>query len=180
MAEIKSTLDLAMERTKKISISRGEREEIKKKEILQKVIGLFNRYREGRLSLNEIQKEIERMDEKTEKTVKTALLSQWIDALSLGNEHEKLFKGVELLKNRDVDEVRQKLHRLIIEYQREKEKVKQEVRTQSINALKRIGISGSAVEPKIEGSELWEKELKQLDHHYGVKLEKVKEQLRNL
>ena len=180
MGEIKSTLDLAMERTKKISISQEEREEIKSKEILQKVTGLSNRYREGCLSLNEIQKEIERMDEKTERLVKEALLSQWIDALSLGDEDERLLKGVESLKNRDVDEVRKKLHRLIIEYQREKEKVKQEVRTQSINALKRIGFSGSAVEPNIAGSELWEKELKNLDHHYRVKLEEVKDQLGNL
>jgi len=180
MGEIKSTLDLAMERTKKISISQEEKEEIKRKEILQKVTGLSNRYREGRLSLNEIQKEIERMDGKTEKTVKEALLSQWIDALSVGDEDERLLKGVESLKNQEVDDVRQKLHRLIIEYQREKEKVKQDVRTQLIKALRKEGISGSAVEPKIEGTELWEKELKKLDHHYRVKLEEIKDQLRGL
>jgi hypothetical protein len=45
MGEIKSTLDLAMERTKKISISQEEKEEIKRKEILQKVTGLSNRYK---------------------------------------------------------------------------------------------------------------------------------------
>ena len=178
MGEIKSTLDLAMERTKKISISQEEREEIKRKEILQKVTGLSNRYREGRLSLNEIQKEIERMDEKTERLVKEALLSQWIDALSLGDEDERLLKGVEALKNRDVDEVRKKLHRLIIEYQREKEKVKQEAKTQSIKALRREGISGSAVEPNIEGSELWEDELERVNQVYHVKLKEIKEQLR--
>jgi hypothetical protein len=180
MGEIKSTLDLAMERTRKISISQEEREEIKTKEILQKVVGLSNRYREGLLSLNEIQREIQRMDEKTERLVRETLLSQWIDALSLGDEDERFLKGVELLKNRDVDEVRKKLHRLIIEYQREREKTKQEVRTQSIDALRRIGISGSAVEPNIEGTEPLEKELKKLDHHYRVKLEEVKGQLRNL
>jgi hypothetical protein len=180
MGEIKSTLDLAMERTKEISISQEEREEIKRKEILQKVTGLSNRYREGRLSLNEIQKEIERMDQKTEKAVREALLSQWIDALSLADEDERLLKGVESLKNRDVDEVTQKLHHLIIEYQGEKEKVKQEAKTQSIKALRSEGISGSAVEPNIAGSELWEDELKKLDHHYRVKLEEIKDQLRSL
>ena len=48
---------------------------------------------------------------------------------------------MESLKNRDADEVTQKLHRLIIEYQGEKEKVEQEVRTQSIKALRREGVS---------------------------------------
>jgi len=83
MAEIKSTLELAMERTKKIAISKEERKEIKQKEILHKINGLFRRYMEGHLSLNEILKEIERMDEKTRPTAKEILLSQWIDALSL-------------------------------------------------------------------------------------------------
>jgi hypothetical protein len=179
MGEIKSTLDLAMERTKKISISQEEREEIRRKEILEKVTGLAHRYREGRLSLNEIQKEIERMEEKTEKWAKEALLSQWIDALSLENEDERLLNGIESLKNRDVGEVKQELHWLIIEYEREKEKVLQEVGTQSIEALRRQGISGSAVEPRIEGNELWEKELKKLGHRYRGKLEGIKEQLRH-
>jgi len=40
MAEIKSTLELAMERTKKITISEKEREEIKRKRIEKKVNGL--------------------------------------------------------------------------------------------------------------------------------------------
>jgi Spy/CpxP family protein refolding chaperone len=112
--------------------------------------------------------------------VKEALLSQWIDALSLDDEDERLLKGVESLKNQEVDDVRQKLHRLTIEYQREKEKVKQDVRTQLIKALRKEGISGSAVEPKIEGTDRLEKELKKLDHHYRVKLEEIKDQLRGL
>ena len=118
------------------------------------------------------------MDEKTEMAVKKALLSQWIDALSLASEDERLLKGVELLKNRDVDEVTQKLHRVIVEYQREKEKVKQEAKTQSIKALRREGISGSAVEPNIERSELWEDELERVNQVYHVKLKEIKEQLR--
>jgi len=49
MGEIKSSLELAMERTKKIAISEKEREEIKRREIDQKVNALSNRYREGHL-----------------------------------------------------------------------------------------------------------------------------------
>ena len=64
-----------MERTKKFKISEKEREEIRRKEILQKVTSLFHRYREGHLPLNEILKEIERMEEKAAKMVKEDLLS---------------------------------------------------------------------------------------------------------
>jgi hypothetical protein len=180
VAEIKSTLELAMERTKKIAISEEERGEIKRKEILQKATGLFHRYMEGHLPLNEILKEIERMEERTGTMVKEVLLSQWMDALSLNDEDERLIKGIESLKNRGADEVKKKFHDLLSQYRREKEKVKQEVKTQSVEALRREGIYGSAVDPNIEKGQLLKKELGKLDHPYEVKLKELKDQLRIL
>jgi hypothetical protein len=180
MAEIKSALELAMERTKKITISEKEKEEIKRKEILRKVNSLFHRYMEEYLPLNEILREVDRMDEKTRTMAKEILLSQWIDALSLNDEDERLIKGIESLKNRASDEVKKKFHDLLSQYRREKEKVKQQVKTQSLEALRREGIYGSAVDPNTERSEIWKKESEKLDHSYGMKLEEIKEQLKGL
>jgi len=180
MGEIKSTLELAMERTKKFAISEKEKEEMKQKEALQKATGLFHRYREGHLSLNEILKQIEKMEKKTAITVRESLLSQWIDALSLDDDDERILKGIESLKRRSIDEVKQKFNHLLAQYQREKEKVKEKVRAQFTEALRKDGIYGSAVEPKIEGGELWKKENEKLDHSYKMKLEEIKHQLRAL
>jgi ElaB/YqjD/DUF883 family membrane-anchored ribosome-binding protein len=180
MAEIKSTLELAMERTKKIAISREEREEIKQQETLQKVNALLHRYMEGHLPLNEILRKIERMDEKTRTMSKEILLSQWIDALSLNEEDERLLRGIEALKGKDIDEVKEKFHHLLSQCRKEKEKIKQEIRVRSEEALRREGIYGNAVEPNIEGSQHLEKELGNLDQLYGVKLKEIKEQLRAL
>jgi len=47
-------------------------------------------------------------------------------------------------------------------------------------ALKRDKIWGSAVEPKLEGSELWKKENETLDRSYQIRLDEIKEQLRRL
>lgn len=180
MGEIKSTLELAMERTKKFAISEKEKEEIKQKEVLQKATSLFHRYREGHLSLNEILKEIERMEKKTATMVKELLLSQWIDALSLDDDNERILNGIESFKQRNIDEVKQKFRHLLSQYQGEKEKGKEKVRGQFIEALRKNGISGSAVEPKFEGGELWKKEKEKLDQSYRLKLEEIKEQLRGL
>jgi hypothetical protein len=178
MGEIKSTLELAMERTKKIVISKKEKEEMKQKEILQKAISLFHRYREGPLSLYEVQKEIDHLEENAAKTVKKALLSRWIDALSLNEENERLFKGIEWLKESDSKELKHKFFQLLFQYQREKKEVKEKVKVQLTEGLSRDGIYGSAVEPKIEGGELWKKEQGKLDQPYQMKLEEIKEQLR--
>jgi len=180
MAEIKSTLELAMERTKKFEISEKEREEIKRKEILQKVTSLFHRYRESHLPLNEILKEIERMEEKAAKMVKEDLLSQWIDALSLNDDDERLLKGIESLMDREIDDEKQKFDSLLSEYQKEKEKVKQELKAALVEILRKEGIDGSAVEPNIEAGDRWEKELLKLNRLYGAKLEEIKKELRHL
>jgi hypothetical protein len=180
MGVIKSSLELAMERTKNFAISEKEKEEFKQKEVLQKATSLFHRYREGGFSLNEILKQIEKMDKKTATRVKELLLSQWIDALFLGDNDERIFKGIESLKQRSIDGVKQKFHHLLSQYQGEKKKIKETVKVQLAEALRRDGIYGSAVEPKIEGSELWKREKEKLDHSYGIKLEEIKEQLRGL
>ena len=180
MGEIKSTLELAMERTKHFAISEKEKEEIKQKEVLQKATSLFHRYREGHLSLNEVLKEIERMERRTATTVKKHLLSHWIDALSLDDDDERILKGVESLKERSIAEAKQRFHDLLSQYQREKEKVKEKTGVQLIEALKKDGIYGSAVEPKLEGSELWKKENENLDCPYLIKLDEIKEELRRL
>jgi hypothetical protein len=67
---------------------------------------------------------------------------------------------------------------LLSRYQREKEKIKEKARLQLMEGLRKDGISGSAVEPKFEGSELWEKENEGLNHSFKMALEGIKEQLR--
>jgi hypothetical protein len=69
---------------------------------------------------------------------------------------------------------------LLSQYRKEEEKVKEKVRAQLTEALKREGIHGSAVELNIEASPLWKKEGKNLDHLYSSKLEEIKEALRSL
>lgn len=120
------------------------------------------------------------MDEKTQTIAKDAFLSQWIDALSLKDEDERLLTGIESLKHRSADQLKEKHHQLLSRYRREKEKVKEKVRAQLTEALKREGIYGSAVEFNIEASPLWKKEGENLEHLYGSKLEEIKEALRSL
>jgi hypothetical protein len=180
MGEIKSTLELAMERTKRFAVSEKEKEEMKQQEALRKATGLFHRYREGHFSLNDVLKEVERMERKTATTVKEYLLSHWIDALSLVDDNERILRGVESLKGRSVAEVKQRLDCLLSQYQKEKEKAREMAGVQSVEALKKDGIWGSAVEPKLEGSELWRKENETLNQSYGMTLGEIKEQLRRL
>ena len=180
MAEIKSTLELAMERTKKVAISDKEKEEIKQKEILQKATSLFYRHREGHLSLNDMMKEMEKMEETVATTVKQSLLSQWIDALSLEEDAARTFQGIESFKGQNIDETKEEFRKILLTYQAEKEKLKERMKEELTKELRKDGIYGNAVEPKLEGSEIWKKENEKLHQSYRMKLEEIKGQLRGL
>jgi hypothetical protein len=182
MAEIKSTLELAMERTKRLAISNEEKREIKQKEIAQRATSLSNRYIEEHLSVSDILKEIERMEEGTAIAVKDFLLSRWIGSLSLNGESERLVKGIESLKDQHhgVDDVKRRLLYLISQYQGERKDVEKEVSIQAIEALKREGIYGSAVEPPIEEEEFFRSKIEELKGKYESRLREIKEELRAL
>jgi len=182
MAEIKSTLELAMERTKRLAISNEEKREIKRKEITQRATSFSSRYIDEHLSVSDILKEIERMEERTAIEVKKLLLSQWIGALSLNGENERLLKGIGSLKDqhRGVDDLKQRLFCLVSQYQREKEDVEKEVSIRVIGALKREGIYGSAVVPHIEEEELSKGKIEELKDKFELTLNEIKEKLRDL
>ncbi len=180
MAEIKSTLDLVMEKTKKLAMTAEEKEELKRKEIFQRARGLFHRYLDGTISLTEIVCEIEKLGSPSGAMVKDILVSQWIEALSLSGDNEKLLKGIKLLKDRDVEEANRKLLIAQDQYRSQKERVRQEVSLQLREALRKKGIGGTAVVPNVEGNPLWKERLDRLGQIYQKQMEEIKESLRRL
>ncbi len=178
MGEIKSTLELVMEKTRGIAISEDEKREMKKKEVLQKGTALSNRYREGQISLGHVLKEIEKMEEKTATDVRELLLSQWIDGLSLSDDDERLLEGIEALGHRGIEDVKKEFRRLLSEYRREREKGRLQAQSRIAEILRQEGIGGSAVEPNPERSDLWEESMRRLDLFYGKEMEKIKDELR--
>ncbi len=179
MGEIKSSLELALERTKGLKISEKEREEIKRKEIVQKAESLAHRYREGSITIKEIQKEMERMEKKRATEIENHLIDHWLQGLSLTLRDERILDGIEALRNQPMDAIKREFRSLIVSYQEEKENTKQKLRTIILEGLKKEGFDGSAVEPCIESSPLWEKESLRIEQSYQEGLEKLKERLRH-
>lgn len=180
MAEIKSALELAMEKSKKYVISDEEREAIREKEILQKAMGLFYRYKEGHLSQNEMMREIEKMDEKVRERVKEVLLLQSVDTLSLEEDAERLFSVFESIKGRSLNDVKEKFQNLRSIFQNEIEETRQKLSLQLVEALKDEGIDGDAVEPNVEGSEEWKGRVEEVNRSHRENLNEIKDALKRL
>ena len=60
MAEIKSTLDLIMERTKNLTLTKEEKKAIHTKEVKCRVRGWFQRYGDGSLTIRDIKEYMEK------------------------------------------------------------------------------------------------------------------------
>ncbi len=157
-----------------------EKEEIRLKDILKKATAMFHRYMENSLSLNEMERELERVEEKTSGAIREILLAQWIDAILLEKGNEKAFRGIEFLKGRSVDDTRQKLELLQSEYRQEKRQIEEMVRRRLEETLKKEGIHGSAVVPHVRGSEEWRKNMEATQQTFKGRVEEIKEGLRKL
>lgn len=180
MAEIKSTLELALERTKKYALSEKEREEIKQKELQERIQSLFHRYREDRLHLADLQREMGRMEEASRQAVKEGLLRLWMEELSLEGENERLLKGIEWLKGVSLEEVRESLRRLISHYQDARDQVALDFRARSLETLKAEGFSGEAIEPNLEADPSFQKARSELEQRYRAQLDEIKKRLQRL
>ncbi len=180
MAEIKSALELALEKSRKYAISDEEREKIREKEFLQKAMGLFNRFKEGHLSTNEVTREIEKMDEKTGERVKAILLSQWVDHLTLDSISERFLDAFESLKGRSLKEIREKFGNLLAAYRSEIGEVRQKLSLEMAEKLKAEGIGGDAVEPHVEGSEDWKERVERVNRSHRERLGEIKNAMKRL
>lgn len=180
MGEIKSSIELAMERSRRFALTEEEREEIKKKELEERASRLFHRYREGSFSLHDLEREMERVDEPQRAQVKAALLGLLIDALTLEGEYERVLSGIEWLKGSPLDAFRKRFHDLALSLSQEKEKVEQEGRKAMMEELKRMGFSGSAIEPNDAQNPETNRLRAALERSYQDQVQKLREALRNL
>lgn len=90
MGEIKSTLDLVMERTKHLSMSSAEKEQQQSTEIEKKVKGLLQRATDGALEVDELFNALDRLQQSEGVKVKAILLDAVADRLDLDRDNSDL------------------------------------------------------------------------------------------
>ena len=172
MAEIPSTIDLMMERTRGMTLSSEEREEVRKEEVLKRAKGIRLKLVNEGLRLNDVLSGLDSEILEDRSLLEWALWQTMVEMLPT--------EGDELIRSLDVMEK--------LPQSRTKADTLKQVRVCFKNALKRqaldrqkalakekkklaaIGISGSAVMPKIPSREGW-------DAEFQSEMEKLKKEL---
>ena len=176
MAEIKSTLDLVMEKTKNLSFSNEERQGQKNKEIGSRIRGLLNKFQNEAISFDRFNSEYQ-------------VLKKEYSLMGTGNEHliKEICGQIELGKNN------QALFDLLAEFKVSDfegfTSVLQEFQTVRDTAARERGkilkdqlaeahfISGSAVVPNLENDDDWRNEAGEIRAEFEAKLNQAKTKL---
>ena len=152
MAEIKSTIDLIMERTKSLSASPQEREAFQRQEREKRLRGLVQRLLDDNLTLDGVKDELAKEKKNGSAAEVTGVLK---DALA-GHvdpeaDNERLFRYVNELVGTPGDRLRETLAACREEATSRKAVLAERQRKE----LESNGITGSAVLPNPEADPLW-------------------------
>jgi hypothetical protein len=174
MGEIKSTLDLVMEKTRHLTLSQEEKDAQKKVEVHKRLKGLVQRYQDNLLRKDGLEKELDILKKTYGMNVDGALSNLLLSSLEPGRPYKTY---IELLnENCDVDV--SGLEKIFQDFKGAVKSVT-EKRFNEIKAdlEKKRGISGAAVVPKLEGDHQWLSMLGDIKGRYDQILSREKGRL---
>jgi hypothetical protein len=150
MGEIKSTLDLIMERTKNLSMSPEEKEENRRQEWLKKARGWIQRFLDDLVSSEKVKEEL--FSPAPPEGWQGILKKELVDGLEPGRNNEKRLLLMERILNISEVPYREILRSFSHKVEEEGERQKKAL----VEHWREKGISGRALVPNLEGHPLWE------------------------
>jgi hypothetical protein len=147
MGEIKSTLDLVMEKTRHLTLSQEEKEEQKHIEVNKKLQGLLQKYQDNLLKKEHLEKELDSLRKAYDLKVDKMLSRMLLDSLKIGHKNESLLELLNEICGLDVSGLEVLFHDFQDAVGFASEKRIKEIKADL--AEKRF-ISGSAVVPNPE------------------------------
>ncbi len=158
MAEIKSTIDLVMEKTKHLTLSAEEKVEVQFQDFLKKVPGFVKRVLDGALAPEQLLDEIKTQPQELADRVRREIGRQLSQALDLSEKSNPLMLALEMLAEPGWSGLLAEVKRCRSEYQAARGGSQKQARDRILTRLAAAGIRGSAVVAKLEGDESWEAE----------------------
>ena len=174
MSEIKSTLELALEKTKHLTLSEEEKQKQRKDEFAQKLRGILQKYRNHLVKQDRTKESLLALQKEYGFDYKKALITATLDLIRFDDDNEPLFEILESVCNAETSNLRT----LCKDYQQRIASAVHKTLTQAKNALdKNYGISGSAVLPNVEQEESLKGETENLYDQFTLDLKRCAQKL---
>ena len=166
MAEIRSTLDIIMEKAKNLTVTDEDKKDFVEKEVQGRVKGLFQKYLDDILSTQQLKTEMASFDEERRPFAEKELRAMCLTAMTVEGDNQPFFDILAQLLGCDIKPVLD----LIDEF-REQRKKEHDKRTKAqIQTLEARGVSGSAVIPNLKANPSWRSYLSDMADQFQEKL----------
>lgn len=176
MAEIKSAIELAMEKTKGLGMDEEERESFARKDVENRVRAILRRYQEGMIDDDGVKKELSNI-EGDENLKAKVLLDTLIEGFDLTGDNEKIFALFHLTGSGLDKRLGVELEALQESFTKEVEKRKIIIRARIEDKLKARGITGNGIEPNTQTWDEWKETLDEVARTFNGRLEEWKKRL---
>ena len=152
MGEIKSTLDLVMERTRHLTLSQEEKAEQKHLEFRKHLQGLIQKFQDKTLKMGRVERQLDALEKEHGVTEKDIFLNEVTERLSLEQDNQPLFQLLEEICGKStkafvsvLDEYQDAVRAMSAEKYQEAE----------AQLADKYSISGTAVVPNLDAYQEW-------------------------
>ena len=171
MGDIKSTLDLVMEKTKNLNLSDEEREQQKNKQIKDRLRGLVQKFQDSILSIDNLRSDYHKLKKEHGLTNNRYLIDEICSQILPAKDNQALFDLLAEFKASGFDQLESVLEEYQTVLQSAAEQRRQSLKDQLAQTH---SISGSAVVPNLENDAEWHKAADKLSLKYMRLLEEAK------
>jgi hypothetical protein len=174
MGEIKSTLDLVMEKTKNLNLSDEERRGQKNKEIESRIRGLLQKFKDQALNIDNLRSEYQKLQKDHDLSDNTPVIKEICKRIELGKDNYTWFELLAQFVAADIEEVTSVLH----EFDEVIDATAWE-RSQTLRdkLAEEHFISGPAVVPNLEADEAWQEQVREIRAKFEPLLNQAKAKL---
>jgi hypothetical protein len=179
VAEIKSTLELVLERTRNMTLSPEEKLRLEDEKGLRQARGLFQKYADGIWALQQLEQHLLEEAAPNHDAVKrhiSLLMIQSVSTSVAGTYDAEDMR--EWLGQKAAGDINQ-LSAVLARYQEETSKLHRETEIRLKGELEQRGIKGSAVKPKVTADKHWQTRNNELKKEAEHKLENIRNNLNN-
>ena len=166
MGEIRSTLDIIMEKAERVKVTEEDKEAFMKNEVEGKARGLLQKFLDGIINQERLKREIEALGGERHVLATAVLKKECLGGLEPGEDNVPLLEILELVVGLDTKPIRELLSR----YQREQEEKRGHRGAVLKERLKDQGISGTAVVPNLGADAEWLRYLTEVGNRFRQEL----------
>jgi hypothetical protein len=173
MSEIKSTLELVMEKTQHLGMSEAEKNREKNNQVRKQLRGVVQKYLDEYLNQNMVAKELNRLSGSGINII-PLLTQELLERIQIDRENSQIIQ----LLNRFCGISTNKLVSIIDNYHQRFQKARQQKTTEQKDyLLKNYKISGTAVVPLMDFDPQWKQQVSDLQENHQKFLESEKQNL---